>query len=87
MYLESKILRFINMINCVKLMKVIFANRKSLYEQYFNGEFTCEWKCEESEEEEKKITSDKFQMLSCHISADVKYLQSGLQARLQVKDY
>ncbi|KAB7496103.1 Ubiquitin carboxyl-terminal hydrolase 14 [Armadillidium nasatum] len=55
----------------------------SLVDQYFSGEFRCEWKCDESEEEEKQITYDRFQQLSCHISQEVKYLHTGLVARMK----
>ncbi|KAK7073067.1 Ubiquitin carboxyl-terminal hydrolase 14 [Halocaridina rubra] len=57
--------------------------RSSLIDQYFTGEFSCEWKCVESEEEEVTKTTDKFQQLLCHISQDVKYLHTGLVARMQ----
>jgi len=54
-----------------------------LIDQYFSGEFRCEWKCDESEEEDKQVTFDRFQQLSCHISQDVKYLHTGLIARMK----
>lgn len=38
----------------------------------------------ESEEEEVTTTTDKFQQLMCHINQDVKYLHTGLVARMQV---
>ncbi|XP_064111774.1 ubiquitin carboxyl-terminal hydrolase 14-like [Macrobrachium nipponense] len=57
--------------------------RSSLLDQYFTGEFSCEWKCVESEEEEVTKTTDNFQQLLCHISQDVKYLHTGLVARMQ----
>lgn len=57
--------------------------RSSLLDQYFTGEFSCEWKCVESEEEEVTKTKDNFQQLLCHISQDVKYLHTGLVARMQ----
>lgn len=38
----------------------------------------------ESEEEEVTHTTDKFQQLLCHINQDVKYLHTGLVARMQV---
>lgn len=55
----------------------------SLIDQYFSGEYSCEWKCVESEEEEVTHTTDKFQQLLCHISQDVKYLHTGLVAKMQ----
>ena len=38
----------------------------------------------ESEEEKATHTTDKFQQLLCHISQDVKYLHTGLVAKMQV---
>lgn len=55
----------------------------SLIDQFFCGEFSCDWKCVESEEEEATHTTDKFQQLMCHINQDVKYLHTGLVARMQ----
>ncbi|XP_068216889.1 ubiquitin carboxyl-terminal hydrolase 14 [Palaemon carinicauda] len=57
--------------------------RTSLIDQFFSGEFSCEWKCVESEEEEVTKSTDNFQQLLCHISQDVKYLHTGLVARIQ----
>lgn len=59
-------------------------SRSSLIDQFFSGEYSCEWKCVESEEEEVTHTTDKFQQLLCHINQDVKYLHTGLVARMQV---
>ena len=60
-------------------------NRKmsSLIDQYFGGEFTWTMKCEESAEETPAINSESFLQLSCFISQDVKYLQTGLKLRLE----
>ncbi|XP_042237979.1 ubiquitin carboxyl-terminal hydrolase 14-like isoform X2 [Homarus americanus] len=55
----------------------------SLIDQFFSGEYSCEWKCVESEEEEVTQSTDKFQQLMCHINQDVKYLHTGLVARMQ----
>ncbi|XP_076054607.1 ubiquitin specific protease 14 [Oratosquilla oratoria] len=63
--------------------KVADKFRGSLIDQYFSGEYQCEWKCVESEEEAPTITQDKYQQLLCHISQDVKYLHTGLLAKLQ----
>lgn len=54
----------------------------SLIDQFFCGEHVSEWKCGESEEEVVHKT-DKFQQLMCHINQDVKYLHTGLVARMQ----
>ncbi|KAK8744474.1 hypothetical protein OTU49_000825 [Cherax quadricarinatus] len=55
----------------------------SLIDQFFCGEHVSEWKCGESEEEEVVHKTDKFQQLMCHINQDVKYLHTGLVARMQ----
>jgi len=55
----------------------------NLISQYFTGQFNCEWKCVESEAEGTTNTKDNFNQLSCHISQDVKYLHTGLKARLE----
>lgn len=55
----------------------------SLVDQYFGGEFTCTMKNEESEEETKSTSFENFLQLSCFISQDVKYLNTGLKLRLE----
>lgn len=55
----------------------------SLVEQYFGGEFTCIMKNEESPEETPSTTKESFLQLSCFISQDVKYLNTGLKLRLE----
>lgn len=55
----------------------------SLIDQYFSGEYSCEWKCIESEEEGVTHNTDKFQQLMCHINQDVKYLHTGLMAKME----
>lgn len=55
----------------------------SLVEQYFGGEFTCTMKNEESEEETPSTNFETFNQLSCFISQDVKYLNTGLKLRLE----
>jgi len=52
-------------------------------EQYFEGRFEVKLKNTESEEEEETTTSERFLQLSCFISHDVKYLQSGLKSKLE----
>lgn len=55
----------------------------NLISQYFTGQFNCSWKCVESEAEGETHSQDNFNQLSCHISQDVKYLHTGLKARLE----
>lgn len=56
-----------------------------LIDQYFSGEFTCEMKCDEAPEESVSQSFESFLQLSCFISQDVKYLQTGLKLRLEEK--
>jgi ubiquitin carboxyl-terminal hydrolase 14 len=60
-------------------------NRKvsSLIDQYFSGEFTCVMKNEESSDEMSSTNFESFLQLSCFISQDVKYLNTGLKLRLE----
>ncbi len=55
----------------------------SLVEQYFGGEFACAMKNEESEEEAPTVSLEAFNQMSCFISQDVKYLNTGLRLRLE----
>lgn len=76
----------------VELMKMLMklepisgnksASYSSLIEQYFGGTFDCEMKCIEAEDEEVKRSQENFLQLSCFISAEVKYMHSGLRLRL-----
>ncbi len=54
-------------------------------DQYFSGEFTSNWKCDESSEEKETQNKESFLQLSCFISQDVKYLQTGIKLRLEEK--
>lgn len=61
------------------------STHSSLIDQYFSGEFTCEMKCDEATEETASQSFESFLQLSCFISQDVKYLQTGLKLRLEEK--
>ena len=54
-------------------------------DQYFSGEFTSTWKCDEALEEKETQSKESFLQLSCFISQDVKYLQTGIKQRLEEK--
>lgn len=56
---------------------------KSLIDQYFGGTFDVEWKCVESDDELTTKSKEQFLQLSCFISQDVRYMQSGLRSKLQ----
>ena len=68
-----------------KLHDTSSSNRKvaNLIDQYFGGEFACLMKNEESSEETPATNFESFLQLSCFISQDVKYLQTGLKLRLE----
>ncbi|KAG1692020.1 Ubiquitin carboxyl-terminal hydrolase 14 [Nymphon striatum] len=52
-------------------------------DQYFGGTFDVTLKCTEAEDELEKKSTEDFLQLSCFISQDVKYLQSGLLLRME----
>lgn len=53
----------------------------SIIEQYFGGTFDVELVCSEAEEPPTR-SKESFLQLSCFISQDVKYLQSGLRSKM-----
>ncbi|XP_063626868.1 ubiquitin carboxyl-terminal hydrolase 14 [Cydia splendana] len=57
------------------------ADRASVVEQYFGGTLDVELVCSEAEETPTKAR-ETFLQLSCFISQDVKYLQSGLRSKM-----
>lgn len=59
------------------------AAYKSLIDQYFGGTFEVEWKCVEAEEESVTKNQEQFLQLSCFISQDVRYMNSGLRSKMQ----
>ncbi|XP_038211277.1 ubiquitin carboxyl-terminal hydrolase 14 [Zerene cesonia] len=54
---------------------------KSFIEKYFGGTLDVELVCSEADEPPTK-SSESFLQLSCFISQDVKYLQSGLRSKM-----
>ncbi|XP_028163286.1 ubiquitin carboxyl-terminal hydrolase 14 isoform X3 [Ostrinia furnacalis] len=57
------------------------ADRSNVIEQYFGGTLDVELVCSEAEEPPTR-SSESFLQLSCFISQDVKYLQSGLRSKM-----
>ncbi|KPJ04040.1 PREDICTED: ubiquitin carboxyl-terminal hydrolase 14 [Papilio xuthus] len=57
------------------------GDRASIVEQYFGGQLDVELVCAEAEEPPSRST-ESFLQLSCFISQDVKYLQSGLRSKM-----
>lgn len=57
------------------------SDRNSVIEQYFGGTLDVELVCSEAEETPTRST-ESFLQLSCFISQDVKYLQSGLKSKM-----
>lgn len=49
-------------------------------DQYFGGVFEVELKCDESEEEPVTKSEESFLQLSCFISQEVKYMNTGLKS-------
>lgn len=62
--------------------KLTSAESKSLVSQYFGGTFDITMKCQESGDEPESHSTEAFLQLSCFLSQEVKYLQSGLKAKL-----
>lgn len=63
----------------------VATNKSSgMVDQYFSGRFESHMKCEENvDEPEQPGQQESFLQLSCFISQDVKYLQTGLKLRLE----
>lgn len=59
------------------LLSIVF--RASVVEQYFGGTLDVQLVCAEAEEPPTRA-NETFLQLSCFISQDVKYLQSGLRS-------
>ncbi|XP_004927226.1 ubiquitin carboxyl-terminal hydrolase 14 [Bombyx mandarina] len=57
------------------------ATRASVIEQYFGGTLDVELVCSEADEPPTH-SEESFLQLSCFISQDVKYLQSGLRSKM-----
>lgn len=55
----------------------------SFIDQYFGGVNESTLKCTETDDEPPTVSKDNFLQLSCFINADVKYLISGLKAKLE----
>ena len=60
-----------------------YSKHFGLIDQFFSGEFSLQMKCEENADEPVTTNSESFLQLSCFISQDVKYLQTGLKLRLE----
>ncbi|CAG9127343.1 unnamed protein product [Plutella xylostella] len=57
------------------------TDSSSVVEQYFGGRLDVELVCAEAEEPPARL-QETFLQLSCFISQDVKYLQSGLRSKM-----
>jgi len=55
----------------------------SFIEQFFGGSFEVTMQCNESEIEEPTSSIENFLQLSCFISTEVKYMQSGLKSKMK----
>ncbi|XP_066262225.1 ubiquitin carboxyl-terminal hydrolase 14 [Euwallacea similis] len=56
---------------------------KSIIDQYFGGTLDVELKCDEAPEEPAAKNQEQFLQLSCFMSTDVRYMQSGLKSKMQ----
>jgi len=59
------------------------SNTGSLIDQYFGIDCKSVMKCDEAEDEPESTSSERLYQLSCFINQDVKYLHTGLRARLK----
>ncbi|EDW88790.1 ubiquitin carboxyl-terminal hydrolase 14 [Drosophila yakuba] len=55
----------------------------SFIDQFFGGTFEVKMSSEEDPDEPSTVTSENFLQLSCFISMDVKYMQSGLKSKMK----
>lgn len=53
---------------------------RSVIQQYFGGTFEVQMSCDEAPEEQTTCSTEDFLQLSCFISQEVKYMQSGLKS-------
>jgi ubiquitin carboxyl-terminal hydrolase 14 len=68
-----------------KLTPVEQSKYSSLIDQYMGGKLAVEMKCDESEDEPVTPSEESFLQLSCFISAETKYMHSGLVSKLSEK--
>ncbi|VDL79515.1 unnamed protein product [Nippostrongylus brasiliensis] len=67
------------------LLNALSSNKDAVgkdVREFFRGRYQVTQKCLESEEEPKQITSEEFYQLSCFLSAEVRYIQSGIKEKL-----
>ncbi|KAH8263286.1 hypothetical protein KR044_006877, partial [Drosophila immigrans] len=55
----------------------------SFIEQFFGGTFEVKMSADEAPDEPATISSENFLQLSCFISMEVKYMQSGLKSKMK----
>ncbi|XP_065667283.1 ubiquitin carboxyl-terminal hydrolase 14 isoform X2 [Hydra vulgaris] len=58
-------------------------HKSSFIDQYFGISFKTILKCDETDLEAETTLTEHFYQLSCFISQDIKYLNSGLKSRLK----
>ncbi|XP_030383414.1 ubiquitin carboxyl-terminal hydrolase 14 [Scaptodrosophila lebanonensis] len=59
------------------------ASHSSFIQQFFGGTFEVKMCSDEAPDEEATVTSEPFLQLSCFISTEVKYMQSGLKSKMK----
>lgn len=62
------------------LLKINYFLQSSFIEQFFGGTFEVKMTADEAPDEPVTVSTENFLQLSCFISMEVKYMQSGLKS-------
>lgn len=66
----------------ISFYKSTFAAASVDLNRYFSGEFKVTQKCLDTDEEPEQQSTEKFSQLSCFLSQEVKYIQTGIKEKL-----
>ena len=66
-------------------LPALFPGGTNVVEEFMTGRFATERVCDEEGSDEREVTSETFNMLSCHISVEVNHLLAGLRNGLDEK--
>ncbi|VDP07762.1 unnamed protein product [Heligmosomoides polygyrus] len=67
------------------LLNALSANKDTIgkdIREFFRGRYQVTQRCLESDDEPKQVTSEEFYQLSCFLSPEVRYIQSGIKEKL-----
>ncbi|KAK6052986.1 ubiquitin family protein [Cooperia oncophora] len=67
------------------LLNALSSNKETVgkdIKEFFRGRYQVTQKCLECDEEPKQVTSEEFYQLSCFLSPEVRYIQSGIKEKL-----